>query len=86
MLAALLSLSFPGASDTSADQIFQVIRNNDLAALKRQLADGADVNSRDRKGVTPLLYAAAFGSTEAVKLVLDSDADVNAKNAFDATA
>jgi ankyrin repeat protein len=30
------------------------------------------------------MYAAAYGSTGAVKLLLDKGADVNAKNQFDA--
>jgi len=86
LLTAVLLLRLPAAAQTPADPLFQAIRNNDLASLKKQLAGGADANSRDRKGATPLLYAAAFGSPEAVQLLLDSGADINARNAFDATA
>lgn len=65
----------------AAGDPFQAIRNNHLDALK-----GADLTARDRHENTPLIYAAAFGSTEAVRLLLDRGADVAAKNAFDATA
>jgi ankyrin repeat protein len=45
-----------------------------------------DVNTRDPRGSTPLMYAAAFGSLEAMKSLVAAGADVNAKNAFDMTA
>jgi ankyrin repeat protein len=70
----------------SSDALFQAVRNNDLAFLKAQFAKGADVNSRDRRESTLLMHAAAFGSPEAVKLLLDSGADVNARNSLGATA
>jgi len=73
------------AAQTPADKLFQAIRNDDLASLKAQLAAGADVNTKDRRGASLLLYAAAYGSPESVKLLLDSGADVDAANAFDVT-
>ncbi len=64
--------------------IFEAIRNNDLAFLKSM--PNSDAERKDGKGATPLMYAAAFGSPEAMKLLLDKGASVNAKNSFDATA
>ncbi len=66
--------------------LFQAIRNNDLPLIQRQLKDGADVNFQGRRNTTPLMYAAAFGTVDAMRLLIDAGADVNAKNAFDATA
>ena len=40
----------------------------------------AAVDTRDQRGTTLLMHAAAIGSPDAVKLLLDSGADVNAKN------
>jgi ankyrin repeat protein len=65
---------------------FQAIRNNDLAYLRAQIRTKEAANARDRRGATLLMHAAAFGSPEAMKLLLDRGADVNARNAFDATA
>jgi len=62
------------------EDVFQAIRNNHLEALK-----GADLTVRDRRGNTPLIYAAGFGSPEAVSLLLDAGAGVNDRNNFDAT-
>jgi ankyrin repeat protein len=63
--------------------IFQAIRANDLALVKRQIAD---VNVKGERNATPLIYAAAFGSLDAMRMLIDAGADVNARNAFDATA
>jgi ankyrin repeat protein len=86
LLGMALCLTPTAAAQSTADDLFQAIRNNDLAALKVPLAPGADVNSRDKRDNTLLMQAAAFGSPEAVKLLLERGADVNAANAFDNTA
>lgn len=67
-------------------QLYEAIRNNDLNRLHKLIRDGADVNQRDSKGETPLMYAAVAGSPEAMKLLLASGADANARNEFGATA
>jgi ankyrin repeat protein len=82
----LLSVGVVSAvAQNSSDGFYQAIRDNDLASL-RKLAKGPDVNAGDQRGTTPLMLAAAYGSLDALKLLLDGGADVNAKNAFDATA
>lgn len=73
------------AEDLS-DRFYSAIRNNDVASLRTLLKSGADVNTRDQKGSTPLMYAAYAGSIESMKALLDAGADVNAKNGLDATA
>src|SRR6266481_3428903 len=75
-----LGVSCAFAQDAS-DRFYQAIRNNDLSTL-RTLLKTSDVNLKDQKESTPLLYAAAFGSVDAVKILLDAGADVNAKNAL----
>ena len=75
----------PAAAQTISDRFYQAIRNNDLATIKR-LVTSADINVRDQRGATPLMYAAAFGNAEQMKLLLDAGADVNAANAIKATA
>src|SRR5436309_2368525 len=79
-------LSVAACAQSGADQLIQAIRNNNLASLKASLAKGADVNTKDARGTTLLMHAAAVGSPEAVKLLLESGAEVNAKNEVEATA
>ena len=84
--ALLLALGIsPAAEPEATDRFYQAIRNNDLASLKA-LIKSADINAGDRRGATPLMYAAAFGSIEELKLLLDTGADPNVKNSFGATA
>ena len=49
-----------------------------IEAVKQHLADGADVNTKDKYGWTPLRYA-ANGHKEIVRLLIAKGADVNAK-------
>jgi len=80
----------PGKALQSAapqsDDVYAAVRANDLARLRTLVASPADANARDEQGDAPLLYAAAVGSLEATKLLLDKGADVNAQNAFGTTA
>jgi ankyrin repeat protein len=73
------------ASEDAAKRFYEAIRANDLNAV-RALSQSAGVNVRDRRRATPLMYASAIGSIEAMALLLDAGADLNAKNDFDATA
>jgi ankyrin repeat protein len=67
------------------ERFYQAVRSGDLAELGK-LAKSADVNHKDSRGATPLMYAAAIGNADQLKLLLDAGADVNVRNAFDATA
>src|ERR1700759_4372684 len=70
------------ADDDRAKKYFGAIRANDLNVLKALIAEGKNVNVKGERDSTPLMYASAFGSVEAVKLLLDAKADVNASNAL----
>ena len=86
VITVCVCLAGRAGAQTSTDELIQAIRNNDLAGLKAAFAKGANVNARDSRDTTLLMYAASSGSAEAVKLLLDSGADVNAKNQFANTA
>jgi len=51
----------------------------DLAGVQAQLDAGADVNTKDADGWTPLHYSANYGYKEIVQLLIGNGADVNAK-------
>ena len=70
----------PTAAALKAEDFFGAIRANDLD-LVRQLASKAEAGGvRNGIGETPLHYAATYGSTESVRMLLDRGADPNARN------
>lgn len=80
-----LAAGAPAAAPDPSERYYQAIRNDDLGAL-RNLVKAGGIDARDRRETTPLMYAAAFGSAESVRILVDAGADVNARNAFAATA
>src|SRR5215831_982749 len=86
VVAACLGAAAALSAQTSTDELIQAIRQNDLAGMKSHLSKGVNANARDSRETTLLMHAAAVGSPEMVKLLLDSGADVNAKNPLGNTA
>jgi ankyrin repeat protein len=90
IIAALVlctSVVFAQDAGSPSDAFYSAIRNNDLAQLDAMLAGGANPNVADpRGGASPLMYAAAIGSTESMTRLLDKGAAVNASNSSGATA
>lgn len=74
-------LAFPLLAQTPPTSLFEGIRNNTLTSVTPET-----VNTRDSRDTTVLMYAAAYGSLETLTMLLDSGANVNARNAFDSTA
>lgn len=58
--------------------LLDAIKNQDAAAFDRCLADGVDVNKRDRWGRNPLDCAVDVGSVEFVRKLIKAGANVNA--------
>jgi len=54
--------------------------------VKRLLAEGADVNARDREEWTALIHASRNGHAGVVELLLDRGADVDARDNNGGTA
>ena len=54
---------------------------NDVAKLRRFIADGIDVNEADTYGQTALSYACAENCLDAAKVLVAAGADVNASDA-----
>src|SRR5689334_20291969 len=72
------------AETTVSDRFYDAIRRDDTAAVQA-LLKANDINLKDSRGDTPLMYAAAAGSEAMMRLLLDAGADVNTKNSFEAT-
>jgi ankyrin repeat protein len=55
---------------------------DDVAAIKRLLAEGAAINARDERGRTALLAATHENRVNAARALIEAGADVNAKDAM----
>ena len=60
--------------------IWEAAATGNIEAVKQHLAAGTDVNAKDKKGRTPLHYAATHGHKKIVELLIAKGADVNALN------
>ena len=62
------------------ESIHKAARAGHIEAVKQHLAAGADVNVKDRAGLTPLHFAADYGHKEVVELLIAKGGDVNTKD------
>jgi ankyrin repeat protein len=74
----------PGAQTPSdkADALSEAARRGDVAAVKKVLDEGVDVNTKFRYNRTALSFAADRGHVEVVKLLIERGADLNVKDTF----
>jgi ankyrin repeat protein len=88
VFALLLAWAPSGAQapDARPEAYYTAIRSNDVAALDRLVKQDPGVKVRDAEGATPLMYAAAVGSIDAMNRLLAAGADVNARNTLGSSA
>ena len=61
--------------------LWHAARTGDLPAMKRYIAEGADVNAPDDDlNMTPLAWSVTHGQTEAARLLIENGVDVNMKD------
>ena len=65
---------------SNASHLYITTLENDLKAAQWLVANGADVNAKADKNITPLQLVAYWNSTEIAALLLENGADVNLKN------
>lgn len=68
------------------EKLFLPASQGNVKEVKALLDSGADVNSKEAEGETPLMYAAAEGHTEIVLLLLRRGADIHKHSVNDQTA
>jgi Ankyrin repeats (3 copies) len=82
VLPLSVSSAQQAGSIDKADALSEAARQGDVAAVKRLIDEGVDVNTKFRYGATALSYASDRGDVEVVKLLLDRGAEVNVKDTF----
>ncbi len=74
-------------ADPAVEKLATGLRNGNRQAIQRILRDDAQsVNHKGRSGWTPLMYAAVYGKSEDLSLLLDKGANPNEQNDDGATA
>ena len=82
IIAALLVVGCGG----SPKDILEAGESGNIEAIKKHLTDGADVNSKNNVGQTPLHEVAGRGhNKEVAALLITAGADVNAKDNYGMT-
>jgi hypothetical protein len=75
-----------GAEDTRQTTLIAHARTNDLDGVSRLLGSGADANTSDGFGCTPLMWAAAHQNGAMIQLLLEAGADPCARDSAGHTA
>ena len=83
---ALLAVWLNASAQEPRDNLYTAIRSNDLQRLKALLDEGVSANIEGPNKITPLMDAAAIGSVDAMKMLIERRADVNAVNTYGSTA
>ena len=75
IIAALAPLAaFAGGPDA---ELIEAARANDVVRVQALLEEGVDADSRDEKGATALMFAAACGYADLARILVERGADVN---------
>ncbi len=68
------------------DQLIYVASHGRSNSTQQYISRGADVNAKNRGGVTPLITACRSGDRTTVQLIIDSGAKINERDNKGATA
>ena len=81
LLGMLLLFGWAAASygQNNGQALITASKNGNIVEVNALLANGADVNAKDKNDITALMLASEDGHSEVVNALLANGADVNAK-------
>ena len=79
-LAAMTFTGLFALSSAFAGALHDAARSSDAGRVNQLIAQGADVNEKDRQRYTPLHSAASSGNVAVAELLIARGAEVNAKD------
>ena len=82
LLTTIAAVLVVGCGNPEADKAlrFAAKSSGNIEAAKQAIDDGADVNAKDKRGRTPLLFAAIGGHKEIAEILIAKGADVSPKS------
>ena len=82
ILTTIAAVVLVGCGNPEADKAlrFAAKSSGNIEAAKQAIDDGADVNAKDKRGRTPLLFAAIGGHKEIAEILIAKGADVSPKS------
>jgi hypothetical protein len=86
LLGLLVNQTTTPAQAPSAANLLASAKLGDLATVRDLISRRAPVDAADRRGLTPLMWAAASGNTDVVRLLVDSGAAVDRRASDGSTA
>src|SRR5687768_12414696 len=82
LVLLLITLQAPPADSAADNSLLDAAQRGDLGSVTKALAQGANVNAKNRYSSTPLILAAMGGHVDIVKLLVDRGADLKARETF----
>jgi uncharacterized protein len=84
VVVSLLTLAWAtggniAVADDKTEWFFNSLEHSNHDYMQRLLAEGADVNARDKSGCTPLIEVSFRGDHEKAAMLIENGADVNAQ-------
>ena len=79
----LIAINVTKANElTTAEQLLNAAKNDDPVSIKKLLAQGVDIETRDSNGRTALLLATHRNFVEVARVLIEAGADVNAMDSI----
>jgi ankyrin repeat protein len=72
--------SLPAMAQGRDQALVLAVKRGEIAEARRLLAEGAQINVRDKNGRTPLMLATRRNNVDLARLLIQEGADVNAKD------
>ena len=80
LIITIAAVLLVGCGNPADGALFQSVKDINIEATKQAIADGADVNAKNKYENTPLHRAAWGRHTEIVELLITNGADVKARD------
>ena len=80
LLTTIAAVVLVGCGKSSNDLLCQAAFDGNKAIVLRELSRGADVNCKDKRGMSPLHLATLEGRKEIVELLIAKGANVSARS------